>query len=80
MNNVLQTRDAIVARVLALSSEATNDRQWVLLELAALDEHSDPAVAAGVFEAAGEASTAWTSDECWDDEIDELVQAFHDAQ
>lgn len=72
---VLSTRDAIVANILANVPDS-GDRLWVLVELAALTEDSDPSEAAGVFDAAVEIATTWGDGERSNPEIEDLFDAF----
>lgn len=76
MNSTTVARDTIVDRVLALAPEASAERQYILVELATIDESTEPSVAAGIFEAAGNASTLWTSDTFWDEDIDGTLEAY----
>lgn len=80
-NAIVATRDIIASRIRTIApsdhhSDPTTPAGIVLEALSELEAASDPSEAAGVFEQAGEASTEYTSDGCWDEIIDQAADDF----
>ena len=71
------TAAAVAARLLALVPDTNSQPAKAALDaLAAITDDTEHSEVAGVLEQAGEASTEYTTDGCWDDEIDVLVDEF----
>ena len=71
MRTTLSFRDEITARLLTVGVPLDH---WVFAELRTVDDTTEHAVAAGIFESAGEATTPFCNG--WDDEVDVLVDEF----